>query len=594
MKHIFPLILFFSFLPILCSGQFSRSNEKIAPEIYTIVANTKWENENNLSEFKIGVLDTEIDFYHLLQEKYSGLKIEGKKVNILHFTSIENIEPTQVICVDKKFNRIIKQIVAATEGKGTLIITNNCKKNDYTMVDFNGIFKKDKFSVNSKNIEKAGLVLSPDLFKFSEGKMSWQDLYIKSEIKLKKELENIEKHKNTINSQQTTIVGQKQTLDEEEKILIQQNLTLGRQKAVLNNQELKINKQNEVLIKQLEKIGMQRTILILSGVLSVFILGLCFFIFFNYRLKKNANKTITQKNLHLNEANEKISTQSDVITAHSELVTKQKERIENIHMELTDSIHYAHQIQNAVLPNAQNIRENVPGDYFVLFKPKNIVSVDFFFVENRKNWTVVAVADCTGHGVPGALLSMLCISLLHQIVRKQEYMKANLILNELRKKVIDSFQQNGSQVIQKDGMDISLVLINRETLECHWAGANNPLYMISSQNNELCEIIPDKRPIGVYPNMKEFTNHEIKTQAGDTLYLFTDGYADQFGGPKGKKFLNKQFKEILLENSNKSMAEQNEILDQVIEDWKSSHENKQEQIDDITIFGIKLDRFQLN
>jgi len=275
------------------------------------------------------------------------------------------------------------------------------------------------------------------------------------------------------------------------------------------------------------------------------------------------------------------------------LVTKQKERIENIHLELTDSIHYAHHIQNAVLPNEQNIRENVPGDYFVLFKPKNIVSGDFFFVENRKNWTVVAVADCTGHGVPGALVSMLCISLLHQIVQKQEVMQANLILNELRKKVIESLQQKGAQVIQKDGMDISLLLINRETLECHWAGANNPLYMISSQNKELLEIVPDKRPIGIYPNMNEFTNHEIKTQAGDTLYLFTDGYADQFGGPNGKKFLYKQFKEILTENSHKTMLEQNDILESVIESWKTNHHLAHEQVDDITVLGIKLDKLQL-
>jgi serine phosphatase RsbU (regulator of sigma subunit) len=241
-------------------------------------------------------------------------------------------------------------------------------------------------------------------------------------------------------------------------------------------------------------------------------------------------------------------------------------------------------IQNAVLPNEHTMRGTVPGDFFVMYKPKDIVSGDFFFVDRRGDWTLVAVADCTGHGVPGAFVSMLCISLLNEIVKQQETLQANMILNELREKVISSLQQKGIQGEQMDGMDISLLLINGKTKKCQWSGANNPLYIVSSKTKQLEELKPDKRPIAIYPDMDAFTNHEVSVSKGDTLYLFTDGYSDQFGGEKGKKFMSRNFKNLLVEHAHKPMAEQQRILDHTIEAWKEGHE----QIDDITVVGIRV------
>ena len=272
---------------------------------------------------------------------------------------------------------------------------------------------------------------------------------------------------------------------------------------------------------------------------------------------------------------------------------------------VTDSINYAKRIQEAVLPISDSARF-ILGEHFILFKPKNIVSGDFYWTTKINNFLIVAVADCTGHGVPGAFMSMLGISFLNEIVQKQEINKANQILNNLRIEVINALQQKGVHGEQKDGMDISLLVINTDTNDAQWAGANNPLYIIkkfdnlkmtqfesdeassnlqiSQLSNQLVELKGNKMPIAIYPQMKDFTNHEFKLEKGDCVYLFTDGYADQFGGPKGRKFMYKQYKDILLRNSIISMKDQKEALEIAFEEWKNDYE----QIDDVTILGLKI------
>ncbi len=315
---------------------------------------------------------------------------------------------------------------------------------------------------------------------------------------------------------------------------------------------------------------------------------------------------VDQKNLQLNQQNEEISAQRDEIeaqrdeiTAQRDLVTEQKEHIEEIHKEVTDSINYAKRIQEAVLP-VSGMARSVLGEHFILFKPKDVVSGDFYFATKINNWLIVAVADCTGHGVPGAFMSMLGISFLNEIVQKEEIRKANQILINLRKEIINALQQKGVVGEQKDGMDISLLVVNADTNECQWAGANNPLYIVRKfiklesekhdknifqlSNFQLDELKGDKMPIAIYPEMKDFTNYEFKANKGDCIYLFSDGFADQFGGPKARKFMYKQFKEILLQNSLKQMDEQKKMLENAFENWKCNAE----QIDDVTVLGMRI------
>ena len=290
------------------------------------------------------------------------------------------------------------------------------------------------------------------------------------------------------------------------------------------------------------------------------------------------------KNVELKKANDEI--------------TKQKEEIEEIHKEISDSINYAQKIQETVLPTSKILSDNL-GDFFVLFKPKDKVSGDFYWWANVGNTSVITAADCTGHGVPGAFMSMLGVSLLREIVIKEKIINPSDVLGKLRTQIIKALKQTGEAGTQKDGMDMAIISINHETNMVQFSGANNPLYIITERNlsgfqnltglvedstNLFYEIKPNKMPIAIYEKNDAFTTHEIQLEKGDQVYMFSDGYADQFGGPKGKKFKYKPFKKLLLDNADKTMLEQKEILNTAFEDWKGDVE----QIDDVVLIGIKI------
>ncbi|OFX22851.1 MAG: hypothetical protein A2033_00225 [Bacteroidetes bacterium GWA2_31_9] len=488
-------------------------------------------------------------------------------------------------------------------------------------------------------------------------------------------------------------------------------------------------KEQQIIIQnvQLEKKDAenkkQRTIML------SFIFGFIIILIFSillYRLflqKKRANTLLAKQNVEISQQKEEIQSQRDEIEAQRDVVVKQKEHIEEIHLEVTDSINYAKRIQEAVLPVSIQSR-SVLGEHFILFRPKDIVSGDFYWVAKIENTLIVAVADCTGHGVPGAFMSMLGISFLNEIVRKKEITKANEVLNQLRKEIINALQQKGQMGEQKDGMDISLVAINTQAqssksqvpnpkfqeeesekvrqgeskqsavndeelqssemfiekesdnnkdlssksqnpspklqeeeskqysvsskqssvgntqttikesrfatstsnlepqtsnvFNAQWAGANNPLWIVRSDetltgfktlsefsegasanneqrtttelasstklNHKLFELKPDKMPIAIYERMDDFTNHELQLQKGDILYLMSDGYQDQFGGLKFKKFLSKNLKQLLVANSELPMEQQRQILETTLVEWIGDGE----QIDDVTLVGIRI------
>ena len=327
---------------------------------------------------------------------------------------------------------------------------------------------------------------------------------------------------------------------------------------------------------------------VLGGLILV--LSLVVVIFRSYRLKKKAHEVITIKNEELGQANEEISAQRDEIEAQRDILSEKNTLLFEQKKGITDSINYAKRIQQAVLPSG-NYANNILGDHFILFKPKDIVSGDFYWGTRVNEWLIVTVADCTGHGVPGAFMSMLGVSFLNEIIRKKEITKASEILDNLRESLIEALQQKGQTGEQKDGMDIVLCAINITSNELQFSGANNPLYIIRNSNlkpldkkNILEEILPDKQPVGIYQNMKPFTNHVVQLNKGDCIYFCSDGYKDQFGGTKNKKFMAKQLKQLLTDNCLLTMKEQKEVLDTTFENWKGKHE----QIDDVTILGLKI------
>ena len=263
-------------------------------------------------------------------------------------------------------------------------------------------------------------------------------------------------------------------------------------------------------------------------------------------------------------------------------MVKQRDCITEQKREMTDSIHYAKRIQTALLL-PENVLKQHFHTHFVIFKPRDIVSGDFYWFKKIGDILVFAAVDCTGHGVPGALMSMLGIAFLNEIVRRKEVTQTNQILNILRDYVKEALNQTGKEFETKDGMDMAICAIDTKTGVLQYSGAYNSLILI--QNNQLSEYKADRMPIGIYPNeYQSFTNHKIQLIHGDLLYVFSDGFIDQFGGEQGKKFKLNGLKKQLLQIANRNMEEQKQLLEQTFDEWKGT---EHEQIDDVVMLGIK-------
>jgi serine phosphatase RsbU (regulator of sigma subunit) len=266
---------------------------------------------------------------------------------------------------------------------------------------------------------------------------------------------------------------------------------------------------------------------------------------------------------------------------------------------ITDSISYARRIQKAVLPSPAYI-DKILSDYFTIYKPKDILSGDFYWIREIEGLKVVIVADSTGHGVPGALMSMLGVTLLNEQFRTFGVKPPNVILGHLRNKIKELLVQEGALSDQKDGIDMAIVIIDQEHKELQFAGANSPIYLfrkkmpaeeaqkipypsIENDEYELYAIKGDKQPIGVHWEESGFTNHVIKLEEQDSVYLFSDGFVDQYGGKKRKKFKTRNFKKLLLAIQGESMENQKKLLEEAFDDWRGGYE----QIDDICIIGLR-------
>ena len=290
--------------------------------------------------------------------------------------------------------------------------------------------------------------------------------------------------------------------------------------------------------------------------------------------------------------------QKSVIEEQKTVVEKAHHELEEKNKEIMDSITYAKRIQSAILPPTKLVKEYLPQS-FILYKPKDIVAGDFYWMETKtgSEWKVegdenslhkthhsplilFAAADCTGHGVPGAMVSVVCNNGLNRSVREHGLIEPGQILDKTREIVIQEFEKSDEEV--KDGMDISLCALDLNNNKLSWSGANNPLWII--RNNEIIEYKADKQPIGKYAESNPFTTHEIQLQKDDSIYIFTDGYQDQFGGEKGKKFKAAKLRELLLSIQHEPMEIQREIIDQSFETWKGSLE----QVDDVCVIGVRI------
>ncbi|MDO9579504.1 MAG: YfiR/HmsC family protein [Bacteroidales bacterium] len=574
------------------------------------------------SSFKIGML---IGDYDLINEMANlartRTKIQDKPVLVMGFKRLESLTHTQVLYVNKNAGFDLEKIKAKIAGQQTMLVTEGYEFRE-SMINFIVVDGKPQYDINEDYIKKEGMSVPQTLlFTAIKTKEDWQNLFdiASKEIEVQKETirqqlelidiqkQEIIKQKALLDSLDKEIVEKEKTLNEKQKVLdkqfaqinkqqgeisIQKKTIIAQQKEVqiqkdtLTNQKEKISLQIGRMEEQLTKIGEQESKIkvqlatlekqklilyfVLFALLLVSFLG--YYIYRGYKIKKEAN-------IRLEEKNRTISLQKDEIEEQRDLAAAQRDQIAYQKKHITDSIMYAKRIQTALLPSLELFSDKL--EHFVLYKPLAIVSGDFYWVSTQDNLQIIIAADCTGHGVPGAFMSMLGVTMLNEIVNGKHILMPDQIIENLRQGVIKSLNQVAEEDSIKDGMDIAICVVDFDKNILWYAGANNPLYLV--RGGELIHYRADKMPVAIHYRMGPFTLHQIELQKDDAFYLFSDGYADQFGGPKEKKFMTMKLKETLVAMAGLPMLQQGEQLDEIFEAWRGDNP----QIDDVILIGVR-------
>jgi serine phosphatase RsbU (regulator of sigma subunit) len=579
--------------------------------------------------FIITVLDKDPGFFWTLDNFAAERKfIQGKPIQIYYAPRISDLEESQVIYMNDSESYNIGAVLRAIDGANTLLVTEGYTFRE-SMINFLVVDGQPRFEANEELMNEYGLHVD-ELFLAHAVKTreDWEQLFEVTDVELQEEKEVtrqqriviaeqdsmiqaqlarlkalaadiMEKEKELAEKVKTLLMKEKaietkdreirskeQEIREQRAVIAEQEQEVKQQKEVLAEQEQqivqreseievksqKIAEQDEKIAIQLEAIQKQKIVIAGVAVALLLMLGLAYFIYVNYRNKKRANQLLEEKNVRITAQKEEIQKQKEVAEMQRDQIAYQKKHI-------TDSIHYAQKIQRAILPSLELFSDEL--DHFVLYKPRDIVSGDFYWVDRIENKQIIIAADCTGHGVPGAFMSMLGVSLLNEIIINRNVLAPHEILNRLRNFVIDSLNQQRETTEVKDGMDMTVSVIDFDQDKLFFAGANNPLYHI--RKGELTQYKPDKMPVAIHERMEEFNMVTVDLEKGDTFYTFSDGYVDQFGGPNQKKFLSKNFRRVLLEIQDLPMYEQGKKLDEIFEEYKADIE----QVDDVVVIGVR-------
>lgn len=604
--------------------------------IYNFAKYATWPEGSINDEFTLAILgssDEATRFYDLMFDRYTGKEMQGSTLVIKNFKSIADINGAHLLFITKGYEHKLSEIERQTESFPTLTVANSFPFNS-TMINFVQQNNKMMFSINKADLKSKNIELGPVLYKMAveiNSEKEWYSLIDKLEEQLKSNVQSVSKEdllelieqykekEKQIKEKEEEIKKQNVTLQEQEMILkarkgevtdVEKKLkifnemldSLNKEVAIQNgivaeqiktiktkeieidlkeqelaNKEIEIKKKNaivqqqgltisnkdqeisgknKVISQKDEELSQKEKIQILTYLIIVIIIILAIIFYVNYLNKKKSNALIQQKNKDLE---------------------KQKKQIEEAHKEITDSITYAKRIQSAILPPDRVVKEYLQNS-FILYKPKDVVAGDFYWMEHIDGKILFAAADCTGHGVPGAMVSVVCNNALNRSVREYGISDPGQLLDKTKELVQKEFEKSEEEV--KDGMDIALCCLDGNKLT--YAGAHNPLWII--RDGEVIETKADKQPIGRFEFGKPFTTHRIDLQKGDTLYVFSDGYADQFGGDKGKKYKTLNMKRFLTSIQDQPMDKQKELIDQEFENWKGSLE----QIDDVCVIGVRV------
>ena len=607
--------------------------------IYDIANYVKWPQQSDIDTFRLGLLSRDSALYReTVRQK--DLRINEKPVNVLSFKEENDLEERslELLFLQYRENWDISRVRKLIKGDRTLLMAENypfyqCMvsfifRDSLTeFYAFRKHFLEKDFSYSDKLPFIAEIKTQADwkrAYKHTEGRLSerkkelrknkkklekkqkklqklQKDISAKrerlqeQEKRLKAKKDSLSSLKGSLKAQKQELANKKKTLREKAQELENTRRSIQKQRSILaeqkkaadslqshiTEQQDRIKDQKGTLKAQDTRITYQTYALITFGLLILIILAFGYLLRKNYQRIKAINTQLAEKN---------------------ETILDQNERIEDKNKEITESITYASKIQHAMLPSLTVLQKNF-NDSSAIYIPRDIVSGDFYWAAEADGKMIWTAPDCTGHGVPGAMMSMLGMAYLKEVVTRKGIHSPEKILDEVRDMIVRSLSSEDKEQKAKDGMDMGLCTLDKESGMLSFAGANNPLYLffgddgssrsfpedskkIEDKDGNIAgiEVQVDKQPVGAHSDATPFTKRELKVRKGDRLYLFSDGYADQFGGKKGKKLKYKPFKTMIMDSNDRSLKEQRDHLHEKFMEWKGNYE----QVDDVVVLSVEI------
>lgn len=587
-KPIFLLLFLFI---TLCASAIGQNKNRVDFIIdFTKERFILWPNDvKGKDNFVIAIVNDSSLYNELTPIIKKKPLLRKRKITLKYFSTFKEAAAIKggIIYLNAKEGVNMANAIQSVSGKPVLIVGENFPFHQ-SMINFISLENNLSFEYNKELIEAQGLKITDELIKLSaKNELQWNKLLANAQQELEKEQALLAAKNKQIYSTQKALNNANENLNQKDAQLLQKNEIIDSAHLALSLQERELSlKKRESELKSHEIAEQKRhiTIMIIAIVMGIVAI---FFIYRSYTISRKTNVKLTDLNKSLKQ--------------HKDEIFLQKTIVEEKKKEITDSIYYAQRIQKSLLPSIKSF-DDILKDNFILFKPKDIVSGDFYWFQKiGQDKVLFTVVDCTGHGVPGALMSVIGINQLNKIVHENKIIQPNTILQELDFATRATLRQANNEDNANDGMEMSICLLDTTSKTLHYSGAFNPLWIVSSQSNTtlekyktpalpntntaLYEIPADKKSIaGMYKFHHQFTLHTVQLQKGDCIYLFSDGFADQFGGKDGKKFKKQQLKEKLVSVHTKNMLQQQDELNTVFESWKGNFE----QIDDVCLMGIKI------
>ena len=564
------------------SGQDRLAKLKTAI-IFNFTRNIYWPQEDQMKEFRICVMSSPRLAEQLDELQHKTRFRNRLPIRVVLCQSVNDLENCQMLIVDGASGENLWSLYSRIRYKPVLMVSENLEDYKKSMISFVIADGKLKFIVNKTKLDESNLLVKPEFYAAAITKEGeWKSIFDKfqeilksgdKEVKLDKsdlaqmlneykQLENENKGRQyTITQMEDSLRSKMLLLNRKMEEYRRVSHDIEKQKLVLSGIEKQMTRHKKDLIIKKQEITKQRIVIGVIAALTIFVLILLLLAIRVNGQRRKANRLLS---IQKNE------------------IEKQKQLVESKQKEILDSINYARRIQTALMASAQLLSTHLP-DYFVFFRPKDIVAGDFYWAEAVNGTFMYATADSTGHGVPGAFMSLLNISKLNEAISQKKITRPDLVLNDVRKQIVDALNPEGSTEESKDGMDIVLCKLDPANMVLQYSAANSSFCII--RDNEILNCQADKMPVGKsHDDQALFTLNEIRLQKGDMIYTYTDGFADQFGGPNGKKLKVKYLKNILLKISALPLQQQKETIARYFEDWKGALE----QVDDVLIMGVRI------